>query len=358
MNLRFVLETVSVISIIILLITQDCLRKRDTTESKIIFWISVLAGLDALLNMLLAWVINADALWVEENDEMLIYGLVFGGMFESIISLLIIMGWNLFVDYAIYKSYYHMFRKQKYVIIPGFILSVAYMAYFVGWEHSLIGDQYSKYEFMNAMNYFCAVFQLVYIINAIVIVVRSGKRRRPPTFLRLDLFLIPVVLGFMLTSFALILPLGSRSVFTVIAIALTWWAELNRYKYVDPHTGFYNRDFLSSMNDYMERSGYSNGIGVLFKAPGSGDKLVPVLEEYKPADSEIFSMGEDEFLLMAGPQKESVIRLLIKSVKLGAAESGSPLEIESSYAIRGKNESTREFTRKLLEPADSWQDCS
>ena len=60
-------------------------------------------------------------------------------------------------------------------------------------------------------------------------------------------------------------------------------------------------------------------------------------------------LGEDEYLLMAGPQKESVLRLLIKSVELGLAEEDKTLEVKSAYAVREQEESTEDFTKQLLE---------
>ena len=99
----------------------------------------------------------------------------------------------------------------------------------------------------------------------------------------------------------------------------------------------------------MQKSGYPNGIGICFKAPGNGEKLIPVLNSIKPADAEIFSLGEDQFLVMGGPQSKSAIRLLIKAATLKAKEADSSMEIESSYAIREKDESTEAFTKRLLD---------
>jgi hypothetical protein len=68
-----------------------------------------------------------------------------------------------------------------------------------------------------------------------------------------------------------------------------------------------------------------------------------------PSDAEIFFIGENEYLLMSGPQKESVLKLLIKTVKLKAAAEDSSLEIDTAYAIREKEETAEDFTKRLLE---------
>ena len=57
----------------------------------------------------------------------------------------------------------------------------------------------------------------------------------------------------------------------------------------------------------------------------------------------------DEYLLMAGIQRESVLKLLIKSVKLGLAEKDSSLTVTGDYSIRQKDESSSDFTKRLLE---------
>jgi len=45
--------------------------------------------------------------------------------------------------------------------------------------------------------------QVFYVGNAIWIVLRSNKRRKPPTMLRLDAFIIPLFLGY-LTSIGIL----------------------------------------------------------------------------------------------------------------------------------------------------------
>ena len=73
-----------------------------------------------------------------------------------------------------------------------------------------------------------------------------------------------------------------------------------------------------------------------------------VLDGVKPQDAEIFSLGENEYLLVAGPQKESVLKLLIRGIRNRAAEEDGSMEIKTAYAIREKEESTQDFTKRLL----------
>ncbi len=342
-------ELVSIIIIAFLLLTNDHLKKRDTIESKRIFGIAVLSATGSLINTLIT--IYDFYGHVEPGTQWYVahaFLMAFSCCLKEMMSLQIMISWNLFVDYGINRSYDHVIKKYRRILIPCIVISVLFIAVYT------ITDSFAEYtgtavSVMTGFIYLCEVLQLVMAVNAVWIVISAKQRRKPPSFLRLDVFIIPVALGYILNLIPAIPKCDYRSICTAIAVVLTWRSVKKRYQYVDPFTGFYNRAFLSSMNEYMEKSGYPNGIGVYFRAPESNGKLIPVLDALKPADSEIFSLGEDEYLLLAGPQKESVIRLLIKSIELKAAEENSSLKINSAFCIREENESTEAFTKRLLE---------
>ncbi len=330
-----------------LIFTDAHLRRRDTVESKRVFNIAILTILSAAVCVI--QYCYDDRLYTAENKEKLIFVIpaVLLSCMKEMMALQVVIGWNMFVDFAIYRSYDHVYKKHRRSLIPCIVVSVVFCLIYI-----IIASFFSVggllVSIMRGFSALCFLLQMVFVVNAILIVVKAKKGRKPPSFLRLDAFLIPVALGYVMSFIPIAWDYDYRSVCLAVAVVLTWRSVVNRYKYVDPYTGFYNREFLSSMNEYMEKSGYPNGVGVVFKAPGSGGKLIPVLDAMKPADAELFSLGEDEYLLMAGPQTESVLRLLVKSVKLKAKEFDGIENIESSYAIRGKDETSEAFTRRLL----------
>ncbi len=266
---------------------------------------------------------------------------------KEFFTLLIIMFWNMYVDYCTYKSYDHVRKKLKKSLLLMCVVSAVFTLIYM----IVVALPFPDSMITGVMTTFVIVsfgIQLLYVINAVGIVWSARKMRKPPTFLRLDLFLIPIAVGCIMYFFNIILGIHDvRNLCYAIAVLLTFLTLMRRGRYVDPATGFYNRTFLRSMNEYMEKNGYPNSIGVYFTAPGSEGKLVPILDSLKPSDSEIFSLGENEYLLMSGPQKESVIRLLIKTVKLKTAQEDSSLSVSTAYAIRDKEESTEAFTRRL-----------
>ena len=112
----------------------------------------------------------------------------------------------------------------------------------------------------------CDILQFYYLANAIWIAWKSTKERKAPTFLRMDCFIIPLVIGFLLNYLPALVPVDngtwymhfiewfsfdSRFPFLLFSAILTWHTVEKRYRYMDPINGFYNKDFLQDMNAYM-----------------------------------------------------------------------------------------------------------
>ena len=344
-----VMQLTPIIILTILLLKDEHLRKRDTAEAGKIFRISVIAILIAVV-YLMAGMCKFTALYsvaptVLKEEP---YCFLTWGCISEMFAAQAIIEWNLFVEYAIFKSGDYEAKKRRVFKICGIVASVGFVIVYAA-GYKLFGAGLNLISFLSVTMFVFFALGIYFMIRSVIAVHRAKKTRQAPLFLRLDAFIVPIVLTYLLGAFAVITQeFDPRSLGIAIAVVQTWRSVVNRYKYVDPYTGFFNRNFLKSMNEYMDKSGYPNGIGVLFKAPGTGDKLIPVLEGFKPADSEIFSFGDGEFLLMAGPQKESVIKLLINGVKLTASEESDIKDIEAEYAIRGEDETTEDFTARLL----------
>ena len=332
------------------------------------FWILILIVAGMFADWL-GW--SNDMIWsFAVEDGLIPVTAILGSLFflaREALFLQIIVFWNRFVDYAVYRSLDHVKKKYKRAILPALLL-----ACILTLARLIYSPAYRKFNnplniCMDLVGVLCYILQFYYLANAIWIAWKSKKERKAPTFLRLDRFIIPMIIGFLLNYMIVLVPddlfqqyysffewfgFDTRFPFLLISAILTWHTVEKRYRYMDPINGFYNKEFLQDMNAYMEKSGYPNGVGVYFQSPGSKGKLIPVLNQQKPADAEIFSVGEDAYLLMAGPQKESVLRLLVKSVEIGLAQTDKGLEVKSAYAIKEPGESTEAFTKRLLELRD------
>ena len=344
-----VMQLTPIIILTYLIFKDEHLRKRDTPEAKKIFLISVigiLIGLVYLMSGLCKFTSLYSVVPIVLKEEP--YAYLTWGCIGEILAAWAIIEWNLFVEYAIFRSSDYEAKKSRLFKIYGIAVACGFVIVYL-LAVRFLGAGLNLISFLGVFMFVFFAIGIYFMIRSVVVVRLSKKTRQAPSFLRLDGFIIPIALTYLLSFLSIILQeWDARSLGIAIAVVLTWRSVTNRYKYVDPYTGFFNRNFLQSMNEYMEKSGYPNGIGVFFNAPGTGDRLVPVLDSFKPADSEIFSFGDGEFLLMAGPQKESVIKLLINGVKLTASEEGDIQEIETEYAMRNADETAEEFTARLI----------
>ncbi len=343
----YIIEISTIMIAVLLLATGLAVRKSGNRELDRVLQITLFVGLLSGLTLFfeyylstLAGPLNSYSVWLTAFISAIL------SCAREFLTLLIIVFWNMFVDYSMYKSYDHVRKKlKKSLILVSLVSGIFTVLYATAQVYSPIFNL--PVIIWNTFYILSLVIQVLYVINAIWIVWSGKNMRKPPTFLRLDLFLIPIAVGYTLYLIPGVPDI--RNLSYAVAAGLTFITLMKRGRYVDAVTGFYNKTFLRSMNEYMEKHGYPNGTGVYFKAKANGAKLIPVLENLKPSDAEIFFIGENEYLLMSGPQKESVLKLLIKTVKLKAAAEDSSLEIDTAYAIREKEETAEDFTKRLLE---------
>ena len=344
------LIVIQVIILLILIFIREHIRKRDTADAVRIFRISVMIIIASVIDPVITIVLVITTAEVLSSAGLLIFLLIQAILMELFI-LLIIVEWNRFVDYAVYHSKDHIRLRLKRAIVVGIILSLLLVIYSFVRSVNTANASPLTYILQGGLN-LIFLMQIFYVVHAVWIVLKSHKERKPPTMLSLTAFIIPLLIGYAVNVIGSFIPsveiIDMRLFCLTIAVILTWARVEKRYKYMDPMTGLYNRQFLSSMNKYMEESGYPNGTGIFISSPGSSGGLIPVLDEIKPKDAEIFSLGEDEYLMMASEQSEAAIRWVIKSIRVGTKGLSDDIPILTGYAIRAKDESYEAFTERLL----------
>ncbi len=344
--IEYIIVTITPLVVLVsCILRHEHLRKRDTVDAVRIFRISMLIIVAVVMEPLLYLVSTLFFSFLSDASMLSIgYFVILVGITFEVLTLIIIIEWNKFVDYVIYKSQDHVKRKLKRAILMTALISIPFFIYYFFFDDT--STMMAILQGLLLLIYFMEVF---YVGNAIWIVLKASKRRKPPTKLRLDAFIIPLILGYISATGLVPVDYDLRFVFLSIGILLTWRRVEKRYEYMDPITGLYNRQYLMAMNEYMEKKGYPNGIGIYFGAPGSNGKLVDILDQIKPEDAEIFSIGEDEYLMMAGSQSESAIKWVIKSLRVGVEDLGNPYQVNAGYTLRGDDETYEAFTKRLLE---------
>ena len=260
--------------------------------------------------------------------------------------MILVLLWLLFVDYSIYRSEGHI-RKHypPYIAVTGIIVAAYALALFIvlfvfsgqsSWTAGLL-------LLCTAVPLY--VIQCVFAVKAYRIAANYEKDRNPPLFLRLYVFVLPVVAGSILGNFVFE---GFQSLGFAIGLLLTLYIQGKRNRYLDPDTGFYNRDFLQVMQDYLEKKGYLKGTGVVFSAPGRTNDLATAAEKMHADNSELFLLPGGDVLLTSGEQDDDALNLIIRVIREYAAKADPPYEVDAKTAIRYDGESAKEYTTRLL----------
>ncbi len=268
---------------------------------------------------------------------------------ESTCTLLTLL-WMLFIDYCVYKSPDHIRKRYTpYHIAAGaaiLLSAVSVISILITFP-----DPSVAVVVIMLLDTFIVVpvIQVIYIITAYRIVSGHLKERRPPLFLRLSAFIVPVVIGCVLGVF---IHSSLRSLGFAIGLLLTVRIQKNRNRYIDPDTGFYNMGFLQLMYEHLEKDGYLKGIGIIFSTPDRKDELIKAVGQLDYDNSEIILLEGGKVLLTTGEQKKEAVELIIRYVSAVASAADPPFEISSDTIVRSEGESAESFTARIIETAD------
>ncbi len=269
---------------------------------------------------------------------------------ESACTVLTLL-WMLFVDYCVYKSPGHIKKRYpSYYVIAGIGILFSAVSSFITIK-SLSDDPALWAIVIMIIDTFVVlpVIQLIFMITAYRIAAGYRKERRPPLFLRLSVFIVPVVTGCVLGA---MIHASLRSLGFAIGLLLTLRIQRNRSRYIDSDTGFYNTDFLQLMYEHLEKDGYLKGIGIIFSAPERTDELVKVVGQLDYDNCEVFLLEGGKVLLTTGEQKKEAVELIIRYVSAAASAAEPPFEISTDTIERSEGESAGSFTARIIETAD------
>ena len=267
---------------------------------------------------------------------------------ESTCTLLTLL-WMIFVDYCVYKSPDHIKKRyMPYYILAGVGILFSAVSIF-SMIRSYLNMPLPMVVIMLLDTFIVMpVIQLIFVITAYRIVAGHRKERRPPLFLRLSAFIVPVVIGCVL---GVLVHSSLRSLGFAIGLLLTLRIQGNRSRYIDPDTGFYNKDFLQLMYEHLEKNGYLKGICIVFSAPDRKDELIKAVGQLDYDNSEVFLFADGKVLLTTGEQKKEAVELIIRYVSAVASAADPPFAAYTDTIERSEGESAGSFTARIFETA-------
>ncbi|MCR5405043.1 MAG: hypothetical protein K6E91_14675 [Butyrivibrio sp.] len=326
-----VLEGVAVIAIILLIVMNKPLREHRTPDKKLIFSECILIICQNVIQMLLVPLIMINRLWAIHTFNILL-------TLTEPLYMLNILQWVVCVDFCLYHSEDHLRRQYRHFAIPIVIVTalqlIHNMLIYYGVGPELLWGQSVNFAQMAKL-----AVEIGYILYAVYIVREYKKTSREPSFISLEAFIIPFVLGSLVRYYdAPLMALG---------IILTYVVISRRDKYLDMETGFFNREFLNYRSSYRDHNNYTGGSGILIDAAGHGKSMAAILKEFKPVGANVFVLGKDLFLIMSEALRGSALKMAAATIREAAETADEPYSPGISTASRGKEESAVQFARRL-----------
>ena len=280
-------------------------------------------------------------LLIQDSEALVLCGKVVRNLYELMIPC-ILFYWLLFLDYMIYGSKDHLYRKYTMPFVPIVVCSVILVIN--AFTHIVFDfDENLTFE-PKAFFWMLIVLEYAYIINSIVLLFRYYARIKGPKFIRIFPFLIPFVAGSFVTRMS---PYEVRSLGIAVGLVLLHFSFMNERCFKDEETGFYNKAFLGYLANFSQEHGSEGGCAILFDGAEKGSDLAAVLRDEIPDNSAVVNMGHGRYLVISTAQSREAIKLFITAVEEAASEEN--IEISSDYVVVRSGESAEGKIKKLLE---------
>ena len=276
---------------------------------------------------------------------------VFSSELPNLFSVLVALCWLVFVDIAVYHSPDSVRRRYAPALIPipliiilNLMATLSSLAFWTKGQQTGFGGYIAIAEII-----VCLVSMTFYMLYAYRVVHTYQKEMEQPVFLRLDVFIIPWFAAFLIEMLFLasLYPLAHA-----LALLLTFFAMRNRYLYLDEKTGFYNRASMKFLAAHMDKTGYGKGAAILFRTKDAGFEASKLVAAYKPEKSILLQMDGGDYLLFADITRKPVLKLLMDTVEMGAAQASPPIEMKTRSWMRNRDENTDSFIKRVLEESN------
>lgn len=333
----FAFEFLAVAGVLILLYRNPPVRKRSGTLNRLIFWECMLVIFMNILKMLLVPLAYTDGRWTD-------YAFDIAWTVNEVMYLLLLLQWLVCVDYCLYFSLDHIKRRYSKAAIPIMVIIILDILHTVIYRLGSAG-LIRDIDLLNSGQIYLHFMKLIveagYILTAVRLVRDHSKRSREPSFLRLEAFIIPFILGSLIRFYD-----GS---FVGLGVILTYAAIKRRDRYIIPGTGLYNPDYVDCICKYWDKKGIKDGSALLISAAGRGSDLAVILSEFDIPDCFNIDMGEGRFVMIAGFLNNAALRMAEKTIVEDAGKADTPFRPEIVQMRRNDGESMSEFGVRIKE---------
>lgn len=333
----FICEILAAIGVVILILKNEPVRKRQRPLDRLIFWECVMVFCENLLQISLVPLSYVEDRWAD-------YAFFAAWTINEVLYLLIILQWLVCVDYCIYGSSDHLKRHYRKAVIPIVVIAILDMFHTVLYSLSPYGgDQIIAWAALgqDVLHVLKLMLEAGYILTAVYVVRSHSKQSREPVFLHLGAFIIPFVFGALFRFY--------DASFVGFGIILTYAAIKRRDKYIDHKTGLYNPAYLDRICRYWDKKDYKDGSALFMSSAGHADDLSRILGNIRIPGSFNICMGEGKFVLITGFLRKSALKMAEETIMEDARENNVPFEPEILQMRRDRDETMAEFGVRIKE---------
>jgi len=222
---------------------------------------------------------------------------------EKVLIDLSILQWIFYLDYQIYKNRDHIKRRYRILLVPFAILLSLYavnifsgMFFYVDQRLVLCeGPGYYPLTLLETLGFLYPAFELY----------RYSKRNRIVWFFKAWPVIIPVLLDVAVSSLT---RYSATALSFTASLAFLYFFMMNRWRFVDEKTGFYNAPYLDFLKRLKREGKRDYGYILRFMAKEPEEGLALALKNDAPVESDIIREGEGTFLLCTGVSDRSKLR--------------------------------------------------
>ncbi len=314
--------------ILSMLIVQFIRRKHRFFELTLFFQMCITDILMVIFGM--AFDI-APVFWVLDEENvffLLMIRFLIAWVIEQIFCVTLLAQWLIYVEYTLHQSRDLIRRRYPAAMIP-FIAASSMMIISlpIGFWRSAPFDSELVYALLILLSH--AVF-MFYIIAAYVVLFLEKKRNRLPAYIRLTPTSLCMIVGFTSNLFLpfIIADYPVLPFFFALGLLFADYYMYRRLKYIDPHTGLFNRKYLPLLITVARKKELKGVTVIRFKVNRGSDVMASLLKSWEPDQCKTISMGDGVFLLAAEPLTDSLAERFISLLTEQVKNRGIPVEAD------------------------------
>ncbi len=181
---------------------------------------------------------------------------------------------------------------------------------------------------------------IFYMFKGYHIARKYQKEIKNPFLLRLDIFIVPWVIGMFSMK------INMDHLCQAIGLLLTFWYVNKRYEFFDKYNVFYNEHFVDYLDKYDKKHGINGGYAIILYSEDE-DVLSETIEKSVTRENIVVRTDEDYFIIYTHIRLKSAIQLMIITIQDAASKIHPDINIEAQFLLLSEGEGVIELTNRL-----------